>query len=246
MIAAFAAAYMSTIGTQLNWGASYIVNDVYKRFLKDKPEKHYVRFSQIITMALMILSAIVTFYMDSIAGAWQFLLAIGAGTGLVYILRWFWWRINAWSEISAMVAALIVSLILQFYFHLNENDPTQFAWLLLITVVVTTTVWIIATFATKPEPEEILISFYRKVRPNARFWGEIPKLAADITPVHDGVVNLINWICGVGMIYCFLFGLGQIILGSALLGFLFLLSGFTLGGIIYYQMNRRGWETLIN
>jgi solute:Na+ symporter, SSS family len=244
MIAAFAAAYMSTIGTQLNWGASYLVNDVYKRYLKNKPEKHYVRFSQVITMILMILSAIVTFYMDSIAGAWQFLMAIGAGTGLVYILRWFWWRINAWSEISAMITAFIVSLVLEFYFHFDQKDPRQFAWLLLITVAVTTAIWISVTYLTKPEPEEKLISFYRKVRPNSRFWGKIPLLTNDITPVHDGIVNLINWICGVGMIYCFLFGLGQIILASMMLGIVFLISGFILGGVIYYQMNRRGWETL--
>lgn len=246
MIAAFAAAYMSTIGTQLNWGASYLVNDVYRRYINEKPEKHYVRFSQVITMILMILSAIVTFYMDSIAGAWQFLMAIGAGTGLVYILRWFWWRINAWSEISAMSAALIVSLVLQFYFHFDEKDPSQFAYLLLITVAFTTTIWITVTFLTKPEPEEKLISFYRRVRPNARFWGKISGLASDITPVHDGIVNLINWICGVGMIYCFLFGLGQIILGSMMIGIIFLLTGFVLGGMIFYQMNRMGWKTLSN
>ena len=166
MIAAFAAAYMSTIGTQLNWGASYLVNDVYRRYINKKPEKHYVRFSQLITMLLMILSAVVTFYMDSIAGAWQFLMAIGAGTGLVYILRWFWWRINAWSEISAMIAALVVSLVLKFYFNFDEKDPRQFAYLLLITVAFTTTTWIMVTFLTQPEPDNKLLSFYRRVRPN--------------------------------------------------------------------------------
>ncbi|HVO76154.1 MAG TPA: sodium:solute symporter family protein, partial [Ignavibacteriaceae bacterium] len=135
MIAAFAAAYMSTIGTQLNWGTSYMVNDVYRRFLKkNKSEKHYVRASQLVTMILMLLSAAVTFFMDSIAGAWQILMALGAGTGLVYILRWFWWRINAWSEISAMVAAFITSIILRFLFNLNESNPVQFAYLLLLTV----------------------------------------------------------------------------------------------------------------
>ena len=246
MLAAFAAAYMSTIGTQLNWGASYLVNDVYRRYVNQKPEKHYVRFSQLITMILMILSAVVTFYMDSIAGAWQFLMAIGAGTGLVYILRWFWWRINAWSEISAMSAALIVSLILKFYFNFDEKDPRQFAYLLLITVAFTTATWIAVTFLTKSEPDAKLLSFYRRVRPNARFWGKIPSIAAEIPPVHDGILNLINWICGVGMIYCFLFGIGQIILASMLTGVIFLISGIALGGVIFYQMNRSGWETLSN
>ncbi|MHB1687863.1 MAG: sodium:solute symporter family protein [Ignavibacteriaceae bacterium] len=244
MIAAFAAAYMSTIGTQLNWGASYLVNDVYRRYIKNKPEKHYVNFSQVITMALMILSVVVTFYMNSIASAWQFLMAIGAGTGLVYILRWFWWRINAWSEISAMIAAFVVSLTLQFGFHFDESDPKQFAYLLLITVAFTTTVWITVTFLTSPEPKEKLLSFYKRVRPNARFWAPVAKEATDIVPVHDGILNLINWICGVAMIYSFLFGLGQIILGSLILGIIFLIAGIIFGSIIFYQMNKRGWETL--
>lgn len=244
MIAAFAAAYMSTIGTQLNWGASYLVNDVYKRYIADKPEKHYVNFSQLVTMLLMILSAIVTFYMDSIASAWQFLMAIGAGTGLVYILRWFWWRINAWSEISAMIAAFIVSLVLQFGFHFNENDPRQFAYLLLITVAFTSVSWITVTLLTKPEPDETLYAFYRRVRPNAKGWGRIARGATDVAEVHDGVVNLINWIAGVLMVYSFLFGLGQLILGSSLLGLGFLTAGFIFGGVIYYQMQKRGWETL--
>ena len=246
MIAAFAAAYMSTIGTQLNWGASYLVNDVYRRLVPKKAEKHYVNFSQAITMVLMILSAIVTFYMDSIADAWRFLMAIGAGTGLVYILRWFWWRINAWSEISAMIAAFVVSLILQFGFHFDENDPKQFAYLLLITVAFTTTVWIIVTFLTEAEPKEKLLSFYRRVKPNASMWGPIAKEATDVTPSKDGIFNLINWISGVAMIYCFLFGLGQIIIGSLLLGILFLIGGFVFGGIIFYQMNKHGWEVLSN
>ncbi len=246
MIAAFAAAYMSTIGTQLNWGASYLVNDVYRRLVPKKVEKHYVNFSQAITMVLMILSAIVTFYMDSIADAWRFLMAIGAGTGLVYILRWFWWRINAWSEISAMIAAFVVSLVLQFGFHFDENDPKQFAYLLLITVAFTTTVWLIVTYLTDSEPKEKLLSFYRRVRPNSTMWGPIAKEASDITPSKDGILNLINWISGVAMIYCFLFGLGQIILGSLPLGILFLIGGFVFGGIIFYQMNKRGWEVLSN
>jgi Na+/proline symporter len=246
MIAAFAAAYMSTIGTQLNWGASYIVNDVYKRYVKDKPEKHYVKFSQLITIVLMILSAVATFYMDSIGGAWKLLMAVGAGTGLVYILRWFWWRINAWSEISAMIAAFVISLVLQFGFHLSEDDPVQFAHLLLITVGFTTAIWLTVTFLTSPEPREKLLSFYRKVRPNAGMWGPIAREATDITPVHDGILNLINWISGVIMIYCFLFGLGHIIFQDVLLGIIFIVVGSIFGGVIYYQMNKHGWQTLSN
>jgi len=244
MLAAFAAAYMSTIGTQLNWGASYIVNDVYRRYKKDRNEKHYVNVSQVVTMILMLLSSVVTFYMDSIAGAWQFLMALGAGTGLVYILRWFWWRINAWSEISAMLSAFVVSLVLQFGFNMTESDPKQFAYLLLITVSVTTIVWLIVTFITEPEPQEKLLSFYRRVRPNARFWAPIAKVATDVIPEKDGIFNLINWICGVIMIYSFLFGIGHLLIGSALLGAVMIVAGCIFGGIIFYQMNKKGWKAL--
>ena len=114
MLAAFAAAYMSTIGTQLNWGASYVINDFYRRFIeRDASEKHYVVASQIVTVLLMIASVIITFFMESIAGAWKLLLVTGAGTGTVLLLRWFWWRINAWSEVSAMITAAVVSIFLQ-------------------------------------------------------------------------------------------------------------------------------------
>src|ERR1700741_782765 len=111
MLAGFAAAYMSTVGTQLNWGASYLVNDFYKRFLnKTATEKHYVTVSRLATVFLFLASALVTMQLSTIEGAWKFLLALGLGTGLVLILRWYWWRINAWSEISAMIVSAVVSL----------------------------------------------------------------------------------------------------------------------------------------
>src|SRR5213078_3096842 len=108
MLAAFAAAYMSTVATQLNWGASYLVNDFYRRFLKkDGTEKHFVAVSRAATVVLFLLSVIVTMNLSSVEQAWKFLIGLGAGTGLVYILRWYWWRINAWSEISAMIASFV-------------------------------------------------------------------------------------------------------------------------------------------
>jgi SSS family solute:Na+ symporter len=245
MLAAFAAAYMSTIGTQLNWGASYLVNDVYKRFMvREKNERHYVRASQAVTMLLMILSAIVTFYMGSIAGAWKYLMAIGAGTGLVYILRWFWWRVNAWSEVSAMAAAFVTSTAMQYAFKLDENQPRDFAYLVLGTVAVTTAVWLTVTFLTGPEERSTLLSFYRRVRPSASLWGPIAQEATDIVPQKDGMFNLIDWLCGVFMIYAFLFGTGKIILGDYLLGVVFLVAGLFFGSIIYRDLNKRGWETV--
>src|ERR1019366_7968901 len=129
MIAAFAAAYMSTIATQLNWGASYLVNDFYRRFLKPKESpRHYVTASQFATVLLTLVSAVVTFYMDSIAGAWKLLVVTGAGTGSVLLLRWYWWRINAWSEVSAMISAFVVSVVLQVGLGLDKDKPVDFAW----------------------------------------------------------------------------------------------------------------------
>jgi Na+/proline symporter len=245
MLAAFAAAYMSTIGTELNWGASYLINDLYRRFfVRGRSEKHYVRVSQAMTLMLMVLSAVVTFFMDSIADAWKFMIAVGAGTGLVYLLRWFWWRINAWSEVSAMIAAFITSFAAQSVLGLSESDPRQFALIVLITVAVTTIVWLTVTFLTKPEPTEVLEAFYRRVRPSAALWGPIARRASDIVPRKDGLFNLLDWGCGVLMIYAFLFGVGKIIFGRVVLGLAYLAVGFICGGIIYGDLNRRGWETV--
>ena len=245
MLAAFAAAYMSTIGSELNWGASYLVNDLYRRFLvRSREEKHYVRVSQAMTMLLMVLSAVVTFFMDSIADAWKFMIAIGAGTGLVYLLRWFWWRINAWSEVSAMGAAFVTSVTLQVKFHFSQSEPKQFAWIVLITVAVTTVVWLTVTLTTRPEREEVLLAFYRRVRPSPALWGPIARKAADVSPRRDGLFNLLDWLSGVLMIYAFLFGVGRIIFGQLLAGAAFLAAGLAFGAVIYFDLNKRGWETL--
>lgn len=246
MVAGFFAAYMSTIATQLNWGASYLVNDLYRRFLvRGRREKHYVAVSQATTMALMLLSAAVSFFMDSIADAWKFIIALGAGTGLVYLLRWFWWRVNAWSEIAAMAAALVTSLGLRFGFRLEESDPRDFAWSCLITMAVTTAVWLTVTLLTRPEPMETLVSFYRRVRPDAALWGPVARSAADVVPARDGLFNLIDWLCGVAMIYAVLFGAGKLIFGQILPGLGLLGVGLLAGAVIYRDLSRRGWKTVV-
>jgi Na+/proline symporter len=245
MIAAFAAAYMSTIGTQLNWGASYLVNDLYRRFLRrNSSEKHYVTVSQIITVFLLICSAIISFYMESIAGAWKFLIALGAGTGLVYILRWFWWRINAWSEVSAMASAFVVSLVMQYQFNLSSENAYEFAYLVLITTGITTLVWVAATYLTKPEPEATLVSFYRKVRPSAKFWRPIAEKAPDVNPDKHELLNVSNWLLGCLMIYMTLFGFGKIIFGEYLIGFFFLAVAILSFLFIYRTLSKLGWESL--
>src|SRR5438874_3573441 len=164
MLASFAAAYMSTQATQMNWGSSYLMNDLYRRFIKrDADEGHYVFMSRVATFITLILSLIVTVFMDQISHAWEFLLMLGAGTGLVYILRWYWWRVNAWSEVSAMAAAFVVSLVMRAV--VDASTATGFALNLIVTTTVTTIVWLAVTFATRPEPINTLTTFYKRVRP---------------------------------------------------------------------------------
>ncbi|MCX6635096.1 MAG: sodium:proline symporter, partial [Acidobacteria bacterium] len=239
-------AFMSTIGTQLNWGASYLVNDFYRRFLKTNgDEKHYVRISQWATVLLTVLSAAVTFYMDSITGAWKLLIVTGAGTGGVLLLRWYWWRINAWSEVSAMIAAFVVSVALQAGWKLDSDRPVDFAWIMILTVGITTAVWLATTFLTRPEPDRTLVEFYRRTRPSSG-WGPIARLAPEVKVTKDGLSNLLDWVCGCVMIYGALFGFGKILLKDYLPGFAMLGVGLLAGAIIYRDLSRRGWATVVD
>jgi len=247
MVAAFAAAYMSTIATQLNWGASYIVNDFYRRFLKPKAsDHHYVIVAQLATILLTLVSAGVTFYMDSIAGAWKLLIVTGAGTGSVLLFRWYWWRINAWSEVSAMIAAFIVSVTLQAGFHYDTDKPVDFAWVMIITVSITTVAWLATTFLTKPEPEDLLVAFYRRTRPSLVGWQHIARLAPDVKPSRDGLHNLLCWISGCALIYGVLFGVGKLLLKETVPGLTLLAVGLTGGAVIYWDLNRRGWSSVVD
>jgi Na+/proline symporter len=220
MIAAFAAAYMSTIATQLNWGASYLVNDLYVRFVEPQAdERRLVMMGRLATVALMAASLVVTQFMTSIEGAWRFLLAIGAGTGLVLILRWYWWRINAWSEISAMIASLILSLVLWFGVGLDAADPTEWAYIMLATVGGSTVVWLAVTYLTRPEDPEVLQGFYRRVRPGGRGWAPVSSaLGLGVEPVDGGPLNWTNWVAGVIAVYASLFAVGKLLFGDALMG----------------------------
>jgi SSS family solute:Na+ symporter len=245
MIAAFAAAYMSTIATQLNWGASYLVNDFYRRFIvRHAPQKHYVLASMIATVFLTLVSAVVTSYLDSIAGAWKLLLVTGAGTGGVLLLRWYWWRINAWSEVSAMLSAFVVSVALQTVWHFDTDKPTDFAWLMIVTVAITTAVWLSVTFLTAPEPQETLLAFYRRTRPSAAGWGPIARLAPEIQPSQDGLVNLLDWAAGCMLIYGVLFGTGKLLLHQMIPGFALLAMGVAGLAVIYRDLSRRGWHAV--
>jgi len=247
MVAAFAAAYMSTIATQLNWGASYLVNDCYRRFWKkNESDHHYVAVSQWATVFLTIVSAVVTFYMESIAGAWKLLLVTGAGTGGVLLLRWYWWRINAWSEVSAMISGFAVSLALQIGWGLDKDQPRDFAWIMIITVSITTAVWLAVTFLTKPESQETLVAFYRRTHPSSTGWRPIARLAPDVRPSAGGLYNLMDWICGCVLIYGVLFGTGKLLLKEFEAGSILLIAGLAAGTIIYWDLSRRGWSAVVD
>jgi solute:Na+ symporter, SSS family len=241
MLAAFAAAYMSTIGTQLNWGASYVINDFYRRFVnRSETEKHYVIASQVVTLLLMAASLIITFYMDSIGGAWKLLLVTGAGTGTVLLLRWYWWRINAWSEVSAMICAAVVSILLQVVLKWNSDLPLDFAYLMLVTVGVTTVVWVVVTIMTSPEPIETLVAFYRRVRPEGPGWTGIAA-RADLSASHAQgrlYLQVVNWILGVALIYGTLFGIGKLIFKEWVAGFAFLLVAVVAGILISRSLSQ--------
>jgi solute:Na+ symporter, SSS family len=222
MLAGMAAAYMSTVGTHLNWGASYLVNDVYRRFMrKDATEHHYVSVSRWTTVLLFLASIVVSMNLTSIEGAWRFLLALGAGTGLVLILRWYWWRINAWSEISAMLTSFVLALVLMFAVEPRypAGDMRNDAWNMLVTVAVSTVVWVAATFMTAPEPQEKLESFYARVRPGGPGWARVSeRMGLGREPIPGGALAWTNWIAGIIAVYTTLFGIGKIVFGELGLG----------------------------
>ena len=245
MMAGFAAAYMSTVATQLNWGASYLVNDFYRRFLrKTATEKHYVTMSRWATVVLFLLSILITSQLSTVEQAWKFLIGLGAGTGLVYILRWYWWRISAWSEISAMIASFVTysyvsgsfGLILSKMHIITSQQAASFtppivrdaganadAVVLLITVVVTTLVWIGATMLTKPEPASVLEAFYERVRPGGPGWLAVSeRLGYGREPIPGGALAWTNWVAGIVAVYASLFGIGKIIFGNVTSGLVLL------------------------
>jgi len=244
MIAAFLAAFMSTLGTQLNWGVSYLVNDLYRRFMaRDKSEKHYVAVGRLFTIVLVLISGYVAGQLHSVGQGWQIVLQLGIGTGAVYILRWYWWRINAWSEIVAMIVAAIVTIILS-KMKFAGSEPVIFAKTALITACCTTVAWILATFLTPPEPDEKLLQFYRRVHPTVHGWQRIAAMAPDMTPVRDVRSNAFNWLMGCLLVYCTLFGIGKLIFGEIGFGVLFLAVAALAGYLIFWDLSRRGWQVL--
>jgi Na+/proline symporter len=234
------AANSSTILTHLNWGASYLVHDFYRRFIKtDADEKHYVLAGRVATIFLFILSSLLVFFLDSAKDAFDIILQIGAGTGLLYLLRWFWWRINAWSEVAAMVSSFVVSIVLLI---LNKNG-IQFSThvALIITIIFTSISWIVTAFLAPQTDEKVLIEFYKKVKPFGPGWKYIKEksgitFSASEIEKENIPLSLLGWISGTITIWSSLFTIGSFLYGRTEMGFLllgvFLISGFVLLNVI--------------
>jgi Na+/proline symporter len=241
LLAAFAAAYMSTISTHLNWGASYLVNDVYLRFVRPgAPVRSQLIASRVATGLLMVLSLGVMAVLTSVEQGWKILIGLGAGTGLVFILRWYWWRINAWSEISAMAASLVASVGLHLA-GINGGDTAtgDYAAAMLVTVGITTVVWIGVTLLTPPESRETLERFYRQVRPGGRGWRPVSrKLGFGNDPIPGGVLSWVNWVAGVVSVYAAVFGLGAILTGSPAAGGAYVMVAIGAFALIHRNLRR--------
>jgi solute:Na+ symporter, SSS family len=237
LVAGFLAAFMSTVATHLNWGSSYLVEDFYRRFVRrGASESHYVNVGRLATLCVVVAAAWVSWELATIRSGWEILLEIGAGTGGVYLLRWYWWRVNAWSEISAMATALVVSVVFHWVAPFGGAEPVRFAKAALATTIVTTVCWIGVTLFTVPEREQTLVEFYRRVRPDVRGWRPVAQLASDVTPTQDLGRNLVNWIVGCAMIYSAMFGIGEICLLAPLRGFLLLGLAAVCASYIYKQL----------
>jgi len=229
MVASLLAAFMSTIDTHLNWGASYVVNDFYKRFLvRHKSARHYVRVSQVAVVALMLLAGITALNMDSVYSGWLYLSEIGAGLVLATLLRWFWWRINAWTEISAMVTSLVTANAFRVAGRAYEVPMLYadewFAMRIAVLLLVCTVVWVAVTYMTRPVDRERLRSFYLQVQPGG-FWDPILEPGDPRPEPGHGWLVFRAWVAGVFSVYCLLIGIGKILLAEPGLGWSLVVAG---------------------
>lgn len=231
----FLAAFMSTLSTHLNWGASYVMNDIYRRFIKkDASERHYIRVSRICTLVLTVLAGYFAYHIDNIGKAWIFLWAMSAGIGLVILLRWFWWRINAWSEISALASSLLAILVIVIYTKSN-GIPLELKHQILV-IPVSLIIWITVTFITRPEPLDTLSDFYKRVRPWG-WWKPVSELNPGIErPAFSPV--MINWVLGVICILSGMIGVGKVLLGSFLAGSLMIAVSLASGLLVYLRLRK--------
>lgn len=243
LVAAFMAAYMSTVTTQLCWGTSYFVNDFWKRFVKpNKGEKYYVMVSRITTILLAVIALIITSFLESISMAWNIVISSSAGLGFVLILRWYWWRINGWSEIAAMITPMVLAIVRMIMEIGVGIEPDTAPWLLrdpdnlyaitALTIVAT----MVATFATSPESDDILDKFYEKVKPPGPGWRPSALRNSHIV-IESQIWRLFfSWICSCVMVYCFMFFIGSCIFGRVTDIIATLAGLIVAGGILVWQI----------
>jgi Na+/proline symporter len=242
MLGGLIAANSSTILTHLNWGASYLVHDFYQRFVKTgAPEHHYVVAGRIATVLLFICSSATVYALDTARGAFQAILQIGAGTGLLYLVRWFWWRVTAWCEIVAMLSSFVVSMVFLILTKTGVEIPA--ALQLVITVAITTVCWITTAYIGPQNDERTLIEFYRKVRPFGPGWNWVrAKVGDTVEPDAENFpLALLGWLTGCVMIWSALFTVGNFLYGRMNYAF-GLFAVFAVSAVILIRVVRRLWR----
>ncbi len=242
LIASLLSAYVSTMSTHLNWGCSYLVHDLYRRFLRPQASEHHlVWLSRLMTAVLMAVSGGAMFFLSTASEAFQLLLSIGAGTGLIYLLRWFWWRINAWSEIAAMASSFVIALSL--FFARRGGLELSSHGALVLSVAATTIVWVVVTFLTPPSDDETLKRFYDTVRPAGRGWRRIVGDQATAPGDTDNLgLALLGWVLGCTFVYAALFGTGALLYGQTGQGLLCLVFAAVAGSGLVWLVPRV-WRT---
>ena len=255
MVGGLIAANSSTILTHLNWGSSYLVHDFYRRFIKkDGSESHYINVGRLCTVGLYVVAAALSYFMSSAQQAFQVLLSIGAGTGLIYVARWFWWRVSAWSEVVAMVMSLLTAVATKpALVWLSERGilslGTDFATVTIVQVAITTLAWIIASFVCPPTDKATLIAFVRKVKPAGPGWSAIRAEAgvsdADVAGSNHTVLAFVGWASGVVVIWTSLFAIGNFLYAAgdaSRLTMAWVLTGaFVVSGLILLNVIQRLW-----
>jgi Na+/proline symporter len=240
MLASLMAAFMSTVDTHINFGAAYMVNDLYRRFIRRQAsEKHYVRASQVSTVLMLLLAVVIAYNLESVSEAWYYISMLTAGYGIVIVVRWFWWRVNAWAEIAALASSGLGSTLLSPKFakavgYWDKIPHLDWAYRFLIVVTFCTISWIVVCLSTSPTSEEHLRRFCAKVKPYPTFWGPIFTKHPELGWNQHFARACINWALGVATVYCFCFGAGHLFFMNFALGFLLLILGAILTAIILF------------
>ena len=244
MVGGLIAANSSTNLTHLNWGASYLVHDFYRRFIKtDATEKHYVMVGRLATIGLFVSAAALVFVLDTAKDSFDIILQVGAGTGLLYLVRWFWWRVNAWCEINAMISSFVFSILILILRKVGVAIPTHYA--LILTVAVTTISWVLTAFLGPQTERSTLVHFYKKVRPFGPGWKAVRKEAgiseAEAKGTHESFpLALIGWVSGSLTIWSALFMVGNFLYGRTTYA-LVLLGVFIASGLVLIRVVNRLW-----